>query len=138
MRLTIVTPERNLFDAEVDQVTIPTAEGEITVLPHHVPLVGVLLPGELTIKQGSATIPLVVSGGFLQVSDNMVKVLADTAERVEELIEERAVEAHKRAEAMLNEKHLDATEYATLAAKLQKESARLRVIRKHHNKSSHI
>ncbi len=129
--LRIITPERVLYEGSVEQVTIPTLSGEITILPHHVSLVGLLKPGELIIKQNGETLPMVVSTGMLQVQDTEIIILADTAERVEEIIEERAEEARKRAEELLAQQAFDTTEYALIAAKLEKELARLRVVRKH-------
>jgi len=130
MHLSIVTPERVVFSDEIEYVTLPTEEGEITVLEDHVPLVGILKPGELVISRASEMIPLAVSGGVVQVRQQMVTILADTAERVEEIIEERAEEARKRAEEILSDKTFDAVEYAALSAKIEKELARLRVARK--------
>ncbi|MBI2644947.1 ATP synthase F1 subunit epsilon [Candidatus Uhrbacteria bacterium] len=131
MKLRIITPERLVFEEDIDQVTLPTQEGEITVLPHHIPLVSIIQPGEIFIKKGKQDIPLAVSGGMLQVRPDEIIVLADSAERVEEIIEERAEQARVRALAMLEEKRHDSTQYAQLAAKIEKETARLRVARKH-------
>lgn len=134
-QLKIITPEREVFSEDVDQVTLPTQDGEITVLPHHVPLVSILKPGEILIKwAGGKEYPLAVSGGMLQVRSDGVIILADTAERVEEIIEERAAEAHRRAEELLKEKHMDQEEYALLAAKMEKELARLKVYRKYRHR----
>lgn len=131
INLRILTPERVLYDGDVEQVTIPTQSGEITVLPHHIPLVGLLKPGELVLKRQGDMLPMVVSSGMLHVGTDEVIILADTAERVEEIIEERAEEARKRAEELLKEQVFDTAEYATIAAKLEKELARLHVVRKH-------
>ncbi|MBI4239738.1 ATP synthase F1 subunit epsilon [Candidatus Uhrbacteria bacterium] len=131
MLLKIITPEHEVFSDDIDQVTLPTMDGEITVLPHHIPLVGILKPGEILIKKKGDSIPLAVSGGMLQVRPDMVLLLADTAERVEEIIEERAEQARLRAEQLLTAKKFDTAEYATIAAKLEKELARLKVVRKH-------
>lgn len=135
MKLNIITPERIVFSDDIDQVTIPTQDGEITVLPHHIPLVGLLKAGELIIKKGSEVIPLAVSGGMLQVRGDGVTILADTAERVEEILEERADEARKAAEKLLEEKRFDAEEYASIAAKIDKELARIKVARKWKHKT---
>lgn len=134
MKLNIITPERIVFSDDVDQVTIPTMDGEITVLPHHIPLVGLLKAGELIIKKGDEIIPLAVSGGMLQVRADGITILADTAERVEEILEERAEEARKAAEKLLEEKRFDAEEYAAIAAKVERELARLKVARKWRHK----
>lgn len=131
MNLRIITPERVLYDGNVEQVTVPTQSGEITVLPHHIPLVGLLKPGELVFKKLNDMLPMVVSSGMFHIGIDEVIILADTAERVEEIIEERAEEARKRAEELLAEQTFDTTEYAVIAAKLEKELARLHVARKH-------
>lgn len=130
MILKIITPEREIFSDSVEQVTLPSVDGEITVLPAHIPLVSILRAGEVVIKKGGETIPLAVSGGMIKVTGEEVVILADTAERVEEIIEERAAEAHDRAKKLLEEKTFDANEFATIAAKMAKELARLKVARK--------
>ena len=134
MNLRILTPERVLYDGTVEQVTIPTQSGEITVLPHHIPLVSLLKPGELIINREGDTVAMVVSTGMLHIGAQEVIILADTAERIEEIIEERAEEARKRAEDLLSQQAFDTTEYATIAAKLEKELARLRIARKHRSR----
>jgi len=131
IKFKIVTPEKILFEGDVDQISLPTREGEITVLPEHIPLISILQPGELRFKNNNEEIPMVVSGGFIEVRPFSVTVLADTAERVEEIIEERAEEARKRAEKAMKEKKMDAKEYAYLISKVEKEMARLRVVRKY-------
>lgn len=128
--LKIFTPEREVFSDEISQVTLPTMDGEITVLAHHVSLVSILKPGELVIKKGNDDIPLAVSGGMIQIHENTVTVLADTAEHAEEIIEKRAEEARMRAEQLLVQKKFDSTEYALIAAQMEKELARLKVKRK--------
>ena len=135
MKLNIITPEKVVFSEDVDQVTIPTMDGEITLLPNHIPLVGLLKAGELIIKKGNEVIPLAVSGGMLQIRADGVTILADTAERVEEIVEERAEEARKAAEKLMEEKRFDAEEYATIAAKMERELARLHVARKWRHKA---
>lgn len=128
----IVSPERVVFEDDVDQVTIPTKDGEITVLPNHLPLVASLQAGELVMKKGTAVIPMVISGGFVEVQpQSYVVVLADTAEKVEEIDIQRAEEARQRAGALMKEKVTEATDYAALAAKMEKELARLKVARKY-------
>lgn len=131
LKLSITTPERTLYSDEVDEVTLPTQMGEITVLPHHIPMVSLLAPGELRLKKGNDRILMAVSGGFIEVRRDRVVVLADTAERSDEIDEQRAEEARQRAEKLMKEKRVDSVEYAALAAKLEKELARLRVKRRH-------
>jgi len=134
MNLKIITPERIVYEDSVQQVTVPTQDGVITVLPQHMALVGVVTSGELLIKQDNKEVPMAISGGFVQVNDDGAVILADTAERVEEIIEARAEEARARAQALLAEKHVSDTDYAALAGKIEKELARLHVVRKYRHR----
>ncbi|PIR94431.1 ATP synthase F1 subunit epsilon [Candidatus Falkowbacteria bacterium CG10_big_fil_rev_8_21_14_0_10_39_11] len=127
----IATPEKVVFKEQVDQITLPTMQGEITILPNHIPLIAVLQPGELKIVIGQEEKMLSVSGGFIEVLADKVVVLADTAERAEDLDVERAEAARKRAEEALSQKKTDAKEFAKLSALIEKETARVRVARKH-------
>jgi F-type H+-transporting ATPase subunit epsilon len=85
LRLEIVTPEKRILDADVDSVTVPTASGEVGILPQHAPLVSAIKPGILAYTVKGATDKLAVSGGFLEVNANKVAVLADTAETADEI-----------------------------------------------------
>ena len=129
----IATPERVVFDAKaVEAITLPTRMGEITILPEHIPLVAALVPGELKVTIGGQVVVMAVSGGFIEVRPGKVVVLADTAERAEEIDEVRADEARARAEALMKQERVaESTDYAALTVKLEKELARLRVVRKH-------
>lgn len=129
----IATPERVVFDAaNVESITLPTKMGEITVLPDHVPLVASLVPGEVHVKVGGQSVTMAVSGGFIEVRPGQVVVLADTAERAEEIDEARAQEARERARQLMQQQRVaEGTDYAALAARLEKELARLKVVRKH-------
>ncbi len=134
INLTIVTPERTVYNDSIDQVTLPTEQGEITVMSNHIPLVSVVNPGELVIKTGSITLPFAISGGFVQVNENQIIILADTAERAEEIAEDRAEEARLRAQQARDEKRFDTEEFAILSAKIEKELARIRVAKKYRHK----
>lgn len=129
--LNITTPERNLFAGEVEQVSLPTSTGEITILAHHATLVSVLVPGELRFVQSGTIHPLAIGGGFVEIQQNTVHVLADTAERVEEIDAARAEEAKKRAEAVMAEKRGNEEMLAETAALLERNLARLKIIKKH-------
>ncbi|MCX6789401.1 MAG: ATP synthase F1 subunit epsilon [Candidatus Gribaldobacteria bacterium] len=131
IKFKIVTPERVVYESEVDQATIPTAQGEITVLPNHIPLVGVLRPGELMIKKGKEEITMAVSGGMIEVTKNMIVILADTAEQAHEIDEQRAKEAKDRALKLMSEKNREDVDYTGLAIQIEKELARLKVARRH-------
>ncbi|TSC76217.1 MAG: F-type H+-transporting ATPase subunit epsilon [Parcubacteria group bacterium Gr01-1014_31] len=130
IKFKIATPERLVLETEADSISVPTVQGEITVLPNHVPLVAALEPGELTIRKGSDVQHLAVAGGFLQVQGgDEVVVLADAAERVEEIDVARAEAAKQRA-AKLQTEAADDRQFADRAAQLAKHLARLRVARR--------
>ena len=129
----IVTPERIVLKDTYDEVVIPTTAGEIGVLARHTPLVSGLKPGEIKLKQDGNVTSLAVSSGFVEVRPNSkLIILADTAERAEEIDLERAEEARKRAETMLKEKDMaEDVEYANLQAIIEKELARVKVGKKY-------
>src|SRR3989344_3975517 len=111
--LKIVTPEKVLFNQKVSQVSVATIQGEITILPHHLPLVSQLKSGEIFIKHGqNQEVLLAVSGGFIEVLPEPVVILADTAERAEDIDEAEAAAAHRRATELLKTKVADAREFA--------------------------
>lgn len=98
IKFEIVTPERTVLKEEILQVTVPTRQGEITVLANHIPLVASLQPGVIElVKNGGEKEVMSVSGGFIEVLKDKVVILADTAEMAEEIDVTRAEEAHKRA-----------------------------------------
>ena len=128
----LTTPERIAVKKEVDQVTLPTQEGEISVLAGHVPLVAVLIPGIITLTSGKDEEYLAVSGGFIEVQPgSKVIVLADTADRAEELDLEKVEEARQRAQKLLaDQRGVDDVSAAAMMAELNRELARLKVINK--------
>jgi F-type H+-transporting ATPase subunit epsilon len=132
IKFEIVTPERIVLTRDIFQVTVPTTNGEITVLADHIPLVSILKPGVLEIKtvEGKTEI-MSVSGGFLEVMRDKIVVLADTAERAEELDEKRIEEARVKAEERKREvSDIDEVQFANIAAQLDKELARLKALNK--------
>jgi len=124
----IVTPEKSLLKDAVTQVTLPTQTGEITVLPEHIPIVSSLSSGViLAKKEDGADIIMSVSGGFIEVNKEKVSILADTAERAEDIDLKRVEEARKQAEVSKKDiKQFDKIRFANIAAKLAKELARER------------
>lgn len=143
LQFEITTPERNVLKEEIDSVTIPTREGEITILPGHIALVAILKPGELVVKRDGKESYMAVSGGFIEVQalakSTRVIVLADTAERAEELSIQAIEEAKERAQRELEEKrNVDDVAAAGAAASLERELARLKVARRHHKGRSSI
>jgi len=136
IKFKIVTPEKAVFEQEVDQITLPIMDGEVTILPNHRSYIGALKAGEIMVKTEGKETHLAVSGGFVEFNDNKLAVLADTAERAEEIDVKRAEEAIKRAEELKQQRStLDDLEYAKVAAAIEKENARLRVARRHHTRS---
>ncbi|MCX6782166.1 MAG: F0F1 ATP synthase subunit epsilon [Candidatus Magasanikbacteria bacterium] len=129
IKFQIITPERVVFSDEIDQVTMNTQDGEITVLPNHIPLVTILKSGELVCKKSGQEYQMAVTGGFAEIRpDNSIIILADTAERAEEIDIAAAEAARDRAiKTMQEERKLDSAEYATLQATLDKELLRLKV-----------
>ena len=99
--LSIVTPEKKLVEEEVDQVNVPGSEGDLGILYDHAPILTNLRSGQLSYEKGGETIVLVVSGGYLEVTDNRVTVLAETGEFLHEIDRERAERAHSDAEKLL-------------------------------------
>lgn len=132
IKFEIVTPERVVLKEEISQVTVPTKVGEITVLPKHMPLVTTLKPGVIELKKKNGEVEIIsVSGGFIEVLRNKVVILADTAERAEELDLMRAEEARARAEQIKKEtRQEDAESFAAITAQLEKELARTRAVKR--------
>ena len=126
-RLDIVTAERAVYSGEVDMVVAPGVEGQLGILPHHAPLMTMLQPGELRIKRGGEEVSLAISGGFLEVRPDKVVVLADAAERAEEIDIARAEAAKRRAQERLAERHAPEIDAAQAEAALRRSLARLRV-----------
>ena len=129
MKFQIITPERVVFSDDVDQVTFMTTTGEITVLPHHIPLVTVLQGGELRYKKNGEEEFIAVSGGFAEVRpDNTLIILADAAEHAHEIDLSRAVAARERAHQTMQEtRTFDDREYAALQSALERALLRERV-----------
>jgi len=126
LHVEIVTAERELYSGEADLVSAPGTEGRLGILPRHAALLTTLSPGALNIKLGDAEEPIFISGGFLEVSNNSVIVLADTAELAEEIDQARAQEARRRAQEELAQAQSD-IERAELLGALERAMTRLRV-----------
>jgi F-type H+-transporting ATPase subunit epsilon len=130
LELIITTPER-IHKESVDSVSLQAIDGEITILPNHIPLITVLKAGELVIRKGTEVHPYAVGAGFAEVDGRRLTVLADSAEHVSEIDEQKAEEARARAETLKEEKRHDIEEYAALMAKLDRDLNRIRIVRKH-------
>ncbi len=133
-RLEIVTAERVVFSDDVDVVVAPGVEGQLGILPHHAPLMSMLLPGELQVRKGGEEFFIAIAGGFLEVRPDRVIVLADAAERVEEIDIARAEAAKRRAEERL--KHpVPEIDMARAEAALRRSLARLKVVERRRRRS---
>jgi len=126
LTLDIVTPYGHIFTEEVDEVLAPGAEGEFGVLPDHVPFLTTLKIGILTYKKGSETGQFFVNWGYAEVGPDKVTVLADSAERSDEIDAERAREAMKRAEERL--KHAADIDEARAKAAIERAIARISLV----------
>jgi F-type H+-transporting ATPase subunit epsilon len=129
-RLEIVSAERSVFADDVDSLTAPGVEGQLTVLPHHAPLLTQLQPGEITVRKGGQETVMVVTGGFLEVLGNKAVILADAAEKAEEIDVDRAEAAMKRAQDALTahpkEQEMEAALMSYRRAQVRVEVARRR------------
>ncbi len=129
MKFQIITPERVVFTDEVDQVSLMTSTGEITVMAHHIPLVTTIQPGELRFKKDGKESVIAVSGGFAEVKkDNSLVILADTAEHATEIDLTRAEAARDRALKTMQEPvRRDQEEFAALQANLERALNRVKI-----------
>ena len=123
--LSIVTPEKLLVSEEVDQVNVPGSEGDMAILYDHTPILTNLRSGQLSYEKEGETIALVVSGGYLEVTDNRVIILAETGEFLHEIDRERAERAQAKAEELLGKAALSEEEFTETQKKLFRAIARL-------------
>lgn len=130
LRLEIVTPEEKAFSDDVDMVVIPGVEGELGVLPMHVPLMTQLLPGPLRILKDGKQSELVIGNGFAEVTQTSVSILTDMAIEERAIDEAAAQEALNRAEAALKDKSLHGEDLAEVEAALARSLAQLRAKRR--------
>src|SRR5512136_2275282 len=129
LHLEIVTQESRLFSGDVDMVVAPGGEGELGILPHHAPLLTTLKEGALRVKQGGGEEYFSIGGGFMEVQPDHVIVLADVAERADEIDIARAEEARRRAEQLLKDRPAGADVQEALAA-LRRAQIRVAVAQK--------
>jgi F-type H+-transporting ATPase subunit epsilon len=133
LKLEIVTPEAKIFSEDVDIVYVPGVDGELGILPKHIPLMTMIKPGELRVSTGGKDTFMAVGEGFVEVTGQSVTVLTDMA-IAEQAIDESAAEAAvKRAEEALHAANLSHEEVASVEASLQKSLAQLHVKRRRHH-----
>ena len=129
LKLEIVTPEGNSYSDDVEMVTLPGVEGEMGILPQHVPLVTQITSGEIIVRKNERDEFLAVGEGFVQVTGERVAIMTDMAVKAENIDEVQAEEARRRAESRLSEK-LDDEEAAMVSAALAQSLAQLKVKRR--------
>lgn len=127
LNLEIVTPEKKVFSDTVEAVSVPTTSGEVGLLSNHAPLISALKPGILSYTRGGATERMMIAGGFLEVSDNKVSVLADTAEAASEIDIEAARLERETVERSLGAWRGTEAEFEIETERLEKASARLQL-----------
>lgn len=129
LEVKIITPDRVVYDGtDIASVTIPTMDGEITVLPGHIPLIAPIKTGEAHFIKNGETLSLAVSGGILEVRDNVIKILAERGELAHDIDVARAEDAYKRAaDAMKMEQNIADIDYAKFQALMEKELNRINV-----------
>ena len=132
IQLEIVTPERLAYSDAVDAVVLPGSEGELGVLPHHAPLVTRLGVGELRVRKGAEEESFAIVGGFLQVRPDTVVVMAETADMASEIDLEKAHEARREAERVIETGFHEGVDLAAARASLQQALLRIRVAERRH------
>lgn len=127
LQLEVVTPERRVLSETVDMVTVPGLGGELGILPGHTPLISQLQTGVLSYVQGGNTSQLHVSGGFMEVKDDQVSVLAEVAERPEEIDAARARLAREHVEKQLSSWTGTEEDFEVARAKLERSMVRIQL-----------
>jgi F-type H+-transporting ATPase subunit epsilon len=130
--LEIVTPERRVYQGEVDSVQVPGIDGELGILPHHAPLLSLLGDGELRIRRGAEEESIAIFGGFVQVRPDKVVIMAETADMASEIDLERAQEARREAEKALETGYHEGPDLSAARAQLQTALLRIRVAERRH------
>ncbi|MFA5927034.1 MAG: ATP synthase F1 subunit epsilon [Patescibacteria group bacterium] len=128
-RLKLIAPDGVKYEQDASEATLPTPDGQITILPNHMPVISLLSPGEIVLKISGKDHVLATEGGIVEVANNTVKILADTAEDVASLDQLKIEEARKNAEERLSQAQ-DDVEYADAVTQLEKQLAKLNVIKR--------
>lgn len=137
MHLDVITPEKTVLSEDVDEVTVPTPSGQIGILPHHINLVSQVTQGEIIIKRKGKEEFYAITGGFLEVANGKVSVIADYAAHAEDIDVEKAIKAQKRAEEILKKgaESFSERDLAIANAELRKSLLQINVAnRRRHNR----
>jgi F-type H+-transporting ATPase subunit epsilon len=136
MTLEIVTPERLIFSGVVDSVVAPGISGLLGIYPYHCPLLTILRAGELKINKDSDEIYVAIGGGFMEVRKDKIIILADIAERDDEISEQKAKDAKKRVEKTLSQSDITPMDKDEMMASLRMETIRLNIVEKRKRRRS--
>ncbi len=126
LNIQIITPERIVFEGEAQGISLPSIDGELTILSDHIPLIALLKSGEITLHGKNGKRHMAIHGGFFEVFDNTVKLLTDSAELEEEIDERRAKEALERAR-LAKERAKDEVMSAQTASAIERALVRLKL-----------
>lgn len=126
LKLQVITPEKIIFEGDVDEIMVPTPNGQIGILPHHITLLSQVSDGELVIKKGNNNHHIAVTGGFLEVGNNSATILADYAIESDDISVAKAQEAKERAEKLLSQK-LSEEDFAEIQAQLRRSLLEIKV-----------
>jgi F-type H+-transporting ATPase subunit epsilon len=130
IKLQLVTPEKVVLEKEVDEAIIPTQEGLVGILPNHAPLISLLKPGAMILRNDGQEQLLAVATGSLEVLNKRIIILADSAERAEDIDVDEAEKARQEAEKLMKMRPPEGVDYAALMAKIEKDLAWAAVARK--------
>ncbi|MBP7006522.1 MAG: ATP synthase F1 subunit epsilon [Candidatus Pacebacteria bacterium] len=139
LKLKIITPEKLILEEMVDSVTVPTKQGEITILPDHVPLISEMSSGEIVAMSDSESIPMAVVGGFVEIKkdqDNTVcAILADFAEHVVDITQDAIDKAKTRAEELRKQmENKEVVDFERLTTELERSLTRVKIADKWKNR----
>ena len=138
MTITILTPEKTLLSEEAQEISLPTPQGEITILPGHIGLVTQIADGEVRVKTKNKTQFFAVTSGFAQMQENILTLLADYAVRSEDINTQKVLEAKKRAEEQLKKQkeNLSERDFAAAQAEMRRAILELKVSSKRRNRTT--
>ncbi len=130
MQIELITPEGSTYSGKADSITLPSGSGELTILEHHIPLMTNLRSGTVIIRKDGEELFFAVSRGVVQIEKHGVHILADSADRTDDLQEEAIEAAKKRAEELLVDRRNDSEGFAEASALLERELAKLSSLRR--------
>ena len=127
--LKLISPEGVKYETDAMEATLPTPDGQITIMPNHMPLIALLSPGEIVLKIDGKEHILATEGGIAEIANNTVKILADTAEDVDSLDQLKIEEAKRQAEELVATAKTE-IEYANATAALEKQLSKLNILKR--------